>query len=64
VGETKQVVTISEYLYKELLGQVVGTLNELVDQKDRAMYKRDPARWEDLVNRTAVKLIKRIRDDK
>ena len=64
VGDSKQVVTIDEYLYKELLDQVKGTLHELVNQKDRAMYQRSPDRWEDQVTRTAVRLIKRIQDNK
>lgn len=64
IGETQKIVTIPEYLYQETYESVVQTLIELVDQRDRATYKRDPKRWEDLVNRTAVQLIKRIRDEK
>jgi hypothetical protein len=63
IGETQKIVTIPEYLYQETYEMVVQTLNELVDRKDLAMYKRDPRRWEDQVTRTAIKLIKRIQDD-
>lgn len=63
IGETQKIVTIPEYLYQETYEMVVQTLNELVDRKDLAMYKRDPKRWEDQIARTAIKLIKRIQDD-
>jgi len=64
IGETKQVVTIEEYLYKDLLKQVVKTLHELAGKKDLGMYQRNPERWEEFVTRTAVQLIRRIKEDK
>lgn len=64
IGESKQIVTIPEYVYRESLELVVRDLKELVSRKDLAMYKRDPSRWEDQLVRTAVKLIKRIQDEK
>jgi hypothetical protein len=64
IGETGTLVTIPEYLYKDLLDMVVKTLHEMTAKKDLGMYQRNPERWEDLVNRTAVQLIKRIREDK
>jgi hypothetical protein len=64
IGETGQLVTIPEYLYKDTLKMVVKTLHEMASKKDLGTYQRNPERWEDLVNRTAVQLIKRIRDEK
>jgi hypothetical protein len=64
IGETGQVVTIPEYLYSDTLKTVVKTLHELSAKQTLGMYQRNPERWEELVNRTAVQLIKRIRDDK
>lgn len=64
IGETKQVVSIPEYLYREKYDMVVGTLTEMLEKKDLAMYKRDPARLQAYVERTARKLIERILDEK
>lgn len=64
IGETQQIVTIPEYLYQETYEMVVQTLNEVLSKKDLAMYKRDPSRLQDYVERTALKLIKRILDEK
>ncbi|QEQ93939.1 hypothetical protein SEA_KARDASHIAN_74 [Streptomyces phage Kardashian] len=63
IGETQKIVTIPEYLYRETLEMTVRELRELTDRKDLAMYKRDPKRWEDQLERTAIKLIKRIQED-
>lgn len=63
VGETGQVVTIPEYLYKDLLVTVTKTLHEMADKQNLSMYQRNPDRWEEFVSRTAVQLIKRIRNE-
>jgi hypothetical protein len=63
IGETQQIVTIPEYLYRETHESVVKTLQELIDRKDLAMYKRVPSRWDEEISRTAIKLIKRIQDE-
>lgn len=62
IGETQQIVTIPEYLYREKYDEVVKTLVELVEKKDLPMYKRDPARLRIHIERTATRLIQRIQD--
>jgi hypothetical protein len=45
-----------------LLESVEKTLHELAGKKDLGMYQRYPERWEEFVSRTAVQLIKRIKE--
>jgi hypothetical protein len=63
VGETKQVVTISEYLYQEKWETAVGMVKELLRKKDLAIYKRDPARLEAYIERTTRKILDMGKDD-
>ena len=62
VGETQQIVTITEYLYAEKYASVLGTLKELMTKKDLAMYQRSPERFDILLERTARRLIERIQE--
>jgi len=63
IGETGTLVTIPEYLYKDLLVTVTKTLHEMAGKQNLGMYQRNPDRWEELVSRTAVQLIRRIREE-
>lgn len=60
IGETRQIVTLPEYIYREKYDMVVKTLKELLDKKDLPMYRRDPARLDAHIERVATSLIKRI----
>lgn len=60
VGETQQLVTISEYLYEDKYSDVVEILQDLVKKKDLAMYKRQPEKLQIHIERTATRLIRRI----
>lgn len=62
IGETKQIVTIAEYLHGDTHKTVIKMLEELISKKDLAMYKRDPDRYAKLIDRTARKLIERIKN--
>lgn len=53
IGETKQVVTISEYVYQETWDTVVKQLEELVRKAQLPMYQRDSARMKSHILRTA-----------
>lgn len=64
VGETGQVVSISEYLYAEKYALVLDTLKETLTKKDLAMYQRRPERFEEYLERTARRLLDRILEDK
>ncbi|WPJ30604.1 hypothetical protein [Streptomyces phage Psst1] len=63
VGETKQVVTISEYLYQEKWETAVGLVKELLRKQGLAMYQRDPAKLEAHIERTARKILDLGKDD-
>lgn len=56
IGETKQVVTISEYIYQEKWVLVVKQLEELVRKAQLPMYQRDSGRMKSHILR-AAKLI-------
>lgn len=56
IGETKQVVTISEYVYQEKWDTVVKQLEELVRKAQLPMYQRDSDRMKSHILR-AAKLI-------
>lgn len=56
IGETRQVVTISEYVYQEKWDLVVKQLEELVRKAQLPMYQRDSDRMKSHILR-ATKLI-------
>ncbi|QPX71410.1 hypothetical protein SscP1EGY_12 [Streptomyces phage SscP1EGY] len=56
IGETREVVTISEYVYQEKWGTVVKQLEELVRKAQLPMYQRDSDRMKSHILR-AAKLI-------
>jgi len=60
IGKTGQIVSISEYLYAEKYEMVVKTLEELLRKKDLAVFRRNPERLQEHLERTARKLIDRI----
>lgn len=62
IGAAQQTVTIADYLYGEKHAMVVKELKELVSRKDLSMYRRDPSRWDEHVERIALRLIERILD--
>lgn len=56
IGETRQVVTISEYVYQEKWSLVVKQLEELVRKAQLPLYQRDSDRMKSHILR-AAKLI-------
>lgn len=63
-GETQRIMTVGEYLHGDLLKQTVKTLEELIDKKDLALYVRNPQQYQKLIDRTARKIIERIKNEK
>lgn len=63
IGETGILVTIPEYLFKETLVTTEKMLHELCAKQTLGLYQRNPDRWKEQVRRTAVQLIKRIREE-
>ncbi|QBZ73612.1 hypothetical protein SEA_ROSAASANTEWAA_48 [Streptomyces phage RosaAsantewaa] len=59
VGETKQVVTILEYLYADKYKDVTRLVKELLRKKDLPLYKRDPSILEQHIERTVKRIIER-----
>lgn len=57
IGETKQVVTISEYLYQEKWETAIGMVKELLRKQSLSMYQRDPSRLEAHIERTTRKIL-------
>jgi hypothetical protein len=57
IGETKQVVTISEYVYQETWDDVVKQLKELVRKAQLPVYQRDEKRMETHILRTARRIL-------
>jgi len=60
IGETQEIVSITEYLYKEKFTEVRNTLKEIVGKEGLPMYKRSPERFEQYLDRIARRLIERI----
>lgn len=60
VGETGQIVTITEYLYEEKFTDVLTMLKELLRKQDLPMYRRNPERLDIHLNSTAKKIIERV----
>lgn len=63
VGETKQVVTISEYLYQEKWETAIGMVKELLRKQSLSMYQRDPSRLESYIERTTRKILDLGKED-
>ena len=61
VGETKEFVTIAEYLHGDDYKQVLKMLTELIEKKDLVLYQRNPKSYTKLIERTARKILERIR---
>lgn len=57
IGETKQVVTISEYIHQEKWDDVVRHLDELVKKAQMPMYQRDKSKLQSHVLRTARRIL-------
>ncbi len=57
IGETKQVVTISEYVYQEKWDLVVKQLEELVRKAQLPMYQRDANRMRSHILRSARQIL-------
>ena len=63
VGETRQIITIAEYLHGEKHKTVIKMLEELLSKKDKPMFASNPDLFAKQVDRTARKLIERIAND-
>lgn len=57
IGETMQVVTISEYVYQEKWGTVVKQLEDLVRKAQLPMYQRDSERMKSHILRAARSIL-------
>lgn len=64
VGESQKVVTIAEYLHGEKHNTVIKMLEELLAKKDKPMFVSNPDLFAKQIDRTARKLIERIRNEK
>ena len=62
IGETKQVVTISEYIYQETWDSVVKQLEELVRKAQLPMYQRDESRLKSHILRTARRILETAKE--
>jgi hypothetical protein len=63
IGETGQIVTVTEYLYEEKYRDVLAMLNELLRKQGLAMYQRNPERLKIYVEASAKKIIERVMKD-
>jgi hypothetical protein len=63
VGDTGQIVTITEYLYEEKYKDVLRMVHELLRKKDLPMYRRDPERLRLYVEKAAKGIIERVLKD-
>ncbi|QAY17193.1 hypothetical protein SEA_MADAMATO_75 [Streptomyces phage Madamato] len=63
IGETKEIVTISEYLYQEKWETAVGMVKELLRKKDLPLYQRNPAKLDEHIERTTRKILDLGKDD-
>lgn len=57
IGETRQVVTISEYVYQEKWDSVVKQLEDLVRKAQLPMYQRDSERMKSHILRAARSIL-------
>jgi hypothetical protein len=57
IGETMQVVTISEYVYQEKWDLVVKQLEELVRKAQLPMYQRDSNRMKSHILMSAKRIL-------
>jgi hypothetical protein len=64
IGETQKLVTIAEYLHGDDFKTVLEMLEELIEKKDLALYQRNPKSYTKLIERTARKILERIKNEK
>lgn len=62
IGETGQIVTIPEYLYKDKYESVIGMIKEVLRKQELPMFRRDPKRLDEFIERTARKIIERAQE--
>ncbi|AXQ61306.1 hypothetical protein SEA_LIBERTYBELL_65 [Streptomyces phage LibertyBell] len=62
IGETQKLVTIAEYLHGDDFKSVLQMLEELIAKKDLALYQRNPKSYAKQVERTARKILERIKN--
>jgi hypothetical protein len=60
VGETQQIVTIPEYLYKDTYKEVQRHIRDVLGKSEFAMYKRSPARLDAHIERVSKKIIELV----
>lgn len=57
VGESGQIVTISEYLYGEKYQEVQNLLREVIKKHNLPIFVRDPSRLDTYISRVATQII-------
>lgn len=60
IGETQQIVTVTEYLYSDKYNDVLAVLKDILRKKDLPMYRRNPERLEIHLEVAARKIIERV----
>lgn len=63
IGETQQIVTVTEYLYEEKYKDVLAMVQELLRKQGLAMYQRHPERLKVYIESAARKIIERAMQD-
>lgn len=63
IGESGIIVTIPEYLYSDKYKTVQQLIRDVLKKQGFTLYKRDPARLDAEIERTARRIIELIQKD-